>query len=512
MRAPRVIVIGAGIGGLATATRLAHAGCDVTVLERQQGPGGKMRVVDVGEAGVDAGPTVLTMRWVFDELFDDVGTRLDQWLTLERAQVLARHAWDRSPTLDLHADLEASVDAVAQFAGAREARAFRAFHAEAQRVYEVLREPFLRSPKPGAMSLSWRIGPGRLDDLFAIRPFATLWSVLERHFADPRLQQLYGRYATYCGSSPYAAPATLMLVAHVEQSGVWLVPGGMHQVAATLARLARSRGADVRYGSEVTRVTQRDGRVSGVVLADGSVLPADTVVCNADPAALAAGLYGTDVARKVPGLPRAERSLSALTWCLRARTSGLPLHRHNVFFSRDYAAEFRQIFREARLPEEPTVYVCAQDRGDDFTAPAAPERLLCLVNAPAGGDAPDFDEEACDRCEALTFRHLERLGLTVERTNDKVVRTTPRDFHRLFPGTGGAIYGRASHGWRASFLRPGARTSLPGLYLAGGSTHPGPGVPMAALSGRLAAASVVADLASTWKSSRMAMPGGISTR
>ncbi|MGI9246998.1 MAG: phytoene desaturase family protein, partial [Steroidobacteraceae bacterium] len=300
--------------------------------------------------------------------------------------------------------------------------------------------------------------------------------------------------------------------AHVEQAGVWLVPGGMHRIATTLAQLAQSRGATVRLGTEVTGITQRSGRVAGVTLADGTSLAAEAVVCNADPAALARGLYGTDLIPRVPAMPAAQRSLSALTWCLHARTSGLPLQRHNVFFSRDYAEEFRQIFDAGRLPEQPTVYVCAQDRGDDCGAPPGPERLLCLVNAPATGDAPGFDEEDCDRCETRTFQHLERLGLTIDRTSGPAVRTTPRDWQQLLPGTGGAIYGRASHGWRASFQRPGARTQLPGLYLAGGSTHPGPGVPMAALSGRLAAASVVADLASTWKSSRVAMPGGTSTR
>jgi 1-hydroxycarotenoid 3,4-desaturase len=181
-----------------------------------------------------------------------------------------------------------------------------------------------------------------------------------------------------------------------------------------------------------------------------------------------------------------------------SRTEGFPLLRHNVFFSGDYAAEFEDLFGARRPPGSPTVYVCAQDRADAPPGgPAAPERLMCLINAPATGDDPSRPATEYESCQERTFRQLERCGLRVQREATAMVTTTPRDFARMFPGTGGALYGRASHGWRASFSRPGSRSRVPGLYLAGGSTHPGPGVPMAALSGRLAAESLIEDLAST---------------
>jgi 1-hydroxycarotenoid 3,4-desaturase len=235
------------------------------------------------------------------------------------------------------------------------------------------------------------------------------------------------------------------------------------------------------------------------------------VVLNADVAALADGKLGRAAAGAVSAPSPRARSLSALTWNLVARTEGFPLLRHNVFFSADYAAEFGDLFRHRRLPRRPTVYVCAQDRDDRESGLCEPERLLCLVNAPPNGDRGGPPPSEITSCEEQTFRLLEHCGLRIERRSETTVMTTPADFERLFPATGGALYGQASHGWMASFRRPGARSRMPGLYLAGGSTHPGAGIPMAALSGQLAAASLLEDLASRRRFHRVAMRGGMST-
>jgi len=517
----RVVVVGAGIGGLVCALQLAGRGLPVTLVEAAAAPGGKMRQVQVDGVGIDAGPTVFTMRWVFDEILADAGVQLEELLHLSPLSLLARHAWrGQDQVLDLHADLQRSADAISQFSSPAEARRFLGFCAQAKQVYRALEGPYIRSGRPSLVGMGVDLGPRGLAVLAGLGPFASLWKSLGRHFHDPRLQQLFGRYATYCGASPWAAPATLMLVAQVELDGVWAVEGGMHAVALALAGLAQRKGVDIRYSTPCQEVLVDQGRACGVRLADGTRLAADSVVFNGDANALAIGLLGAGVKRAVPPTARAERSLSAVTWALHARSSGFPLVRHNVFFDNDYRSEFDDIFALRRLPRQGTVYVCAQDRDDAAQAAGgegAPERLLCLVNAPADGDLPagpqarSFDPLETDSCEHRSLALLRQCGLNLEWKPQQMLRTTPQDFNQLFPATGGALYGRATHGWMSSFSRPSATSRVPGLYLAGGSVHPGPGVPMAAMSGRLAAATLLAHLDSTSRSRQVHISGGIST-
>jgi 1-hydroxycarotenoid 3,4-desaturase len=331
------------------------------------------------------------------------------------------------------------------------------------------------------------------------------------------LQQLFARYATYCGSSPWQAPATLMLITQVELDGVWSVEGGMHALARSLAALAEKNGVRIRYASPCAEILTEGKKVSGIRLASGEVLAADSVVFNGDASALSQGLLGAYLRRAAPRLSSGKRSLSALTWSVHATTEGFPLDRHNVFFQPDYAREFSDIFSRARLPQTPTVYVCAQDRGNAASTSQSPDpqperdRLLVLVNAPAEGGRT-LTESEIDACETHSFSLLARYGLKVHRTPENTQRTTPAEFHRLFPGSAGALYGMATHGWMSAFARSGAKTPLPGLYLAGGSVHPGPGVPMAAMSGQLAAATLMAHLDSTSRYRRVVISGGTSTR
>ncbi|EYF03790.1 1-hydroxycarotenoid 3,4-desaturase CrtD [Chondromyces apiculatus] len=512
----RILVVGAGAGGLAAAALLATQGLEVIVLERAAHVGGKMREIRVGEYLIDGGPTVLTMRWVFEELFTACGMRLDDHLRLRRAEVLARHAWPDGARLDLFAEMERTIEAIKSLSGPREADGYRRFCAHTQEIFRTVDGPFLKAERPTMRTLLSAAGSLGLGGIMRIDGYRSLWKALGDFFHDPRLLQLFGRYATYCGSSPFAAPATLNVIAHVEREGVWLVEGGMFRVAEAVAAAAVRKGATIRCGAHVAELDVRGGQVRGVRLADGEHLPAGAVIFNGDVGALARGMLGSTAAKKVPDSSE-PRSLSAITWALSGTARGFPLLHHNVFFSSDYPREFHELFDQARLPEEPTVYVCAQDRGaslDDASAPpvtdgaeAGRERFLCLINAPATGDKRPLSPQEIRECETRTFNHLRRLGLSLERSNGSIT-TTPSDFDRLFPGTGGALYGPASHGWSSPLARAGSRTKIRSLYLAGGGVHPGAGVPMATLSGRLAATSVLEDLGLTSRSLATAMPGG----
>ena len=510
MTQKRVVVIGAGIAGLVAALELAAHGIGVDILERAAQPGGKMRHIAIGDARIDGGPTVFTMRWVFDAIFAAAGAKLEDHLTLAPLEILARHAWSERERLDLFADTARAQDAIGDFAGAAEARGYHDFCARAKRVYGALKEPFINAARPSPMGLVRGTGLAGMGDLLAVSPFATLWSALGEHFRDPRLRQLFGRYATYVGSSPFRCPATLMLIAHVEQDGVWSVEGGMHRVARAIGELAIAKGATIRYGAHVAQIRTSHGRACGVTLDDGTQIDADAVISNADVAALSTGKFGAGVRRAALGAAPAQRSLSAVTWATVARCRGFPLIRHNVFFARDYPAEFDAIFRRGEIPADATVYICAQDR-DERAQTLDQERLLCLVNAPAKGDTHMFEEAEIAKCQTAMLGLLERCGLTLELSAPSTVVTSPNGFAKLFPATGGALYGQASHGWMASFQRPSAPSKVPGLHLAGGSVHPGAGVPMAALSGRRAAASVRAQFDSTSSSRRTAMRGGTPT-
>ena len=266
LRDRHVIVVGAGVGGLVSAMLLAHQGVRVTLIESQAAPGGKMRQINVGGALVDSGPTVFTMRWVFEQIFAQVGCSLADVVKLEPLDILCRHAWKSGgERLDLFTDVARSADAIAQFSSPAEATRFKAFCQKAKDIYNHLEGPYIRSSRPSLAGMGGDLGLSGLAALSSLGPFASLWQSLGHYFHDPRLRQLFGRYATYCGASPWAAPATLMLVAHVELDGVWSVDGGMHALAKAIAQQAEKQGATLRYSSPCKRILVNDGRACGVL-------------------------------------------------------------------------------------------------------------------------------------------------------------------------------------------------------------------------------------------------------
>ena len=506
-----IVVIGGGIGGLSSALDLASSGLEVIVIEKEHNLGGKIRQVFSAGQGIDSGPTVFTMRWVFDDLFEKAGSSLEQELNIDLLKVLARHAWSKDEKLDLFSNREKSAQAIARFSSTAEANRFHQFCDQIHALYRTLEKPYMLSQRPSFTSMMSDLGTAGSKVLMDIGLFSNLWKSLEKYFHDPRLQQLFARYATYCGSSPFQAPATLMLIAEVEMQGVWSVQGGMIALTQAISKLAEQKGVRFMKGVNCEEILQSAGKVSGVRLNNGDTIHCESLIFNGDVAALSAGLLGDANRSAIPSVKSKNRSLSALTWSMTAKTEGFPLLRHNVFFNTDYRSEFSDIFDYGRLPRRPTVYVCAQDQYDTAVQHDTPERLLCLVNAPALGDRQQPKQDEIEACKTQIFSLLERCGLNIQMQDAQVVQTSPTQFNQLFPATGGALYGQANHGWMETFKRPSALSSITGLYLAGGSVHPGAGVPMAALSGRMAAASLMAHLGLTKRSNRVLISGGIST-
>ncbi|MHA7874920.1 1-hydroxycarotenoid 3,4-desaturase CrtD [Roseivivax sp.] len=498
-----IVVIGGGIGGLAAALPLAAAGCPVVLLERQAVPGGKMRQV----AGVDAGPTVLTLRWVFEALFASAGAALEDHVTLHRQEILARHFWRDGARLDLHADPEESAEAVRAFAGAKGEAEFRAFSARAKRLFEAFREPMMLTAEPDPLALTRAVlaEPRLIPDLM---PWRSLDGLLRQSFSDPRLRQLFGRYATYVGGDPARIPALYALIWEAEAAGVWAVEGGLSALARALADLFVARGGEIRHETEAVEILGYSDGVRGVRTCRDEVISADHILFNGDPRALSTGRLGPLAARALPRIAAKPRSLSAHVWAFQAEAHGPELSHHNVFFRDDPAPEFKALAQGQSAPD-PTLYVCAEDRGLPGGSPG-PERFEIILNASPLARTASTDEDF-DRCLTRTFAPLRDFGLRFDPEPGPRALTSPAMFDQLFPASAGSLYGQSPHGLLSALTRPRARTRLKGLYLCGGGVHPGPGVPMAALSGRHAAAAILMDRVSPSPSRRTAMPGGIST-
>ncbi|WP_299685065.1 1-hydroxycarotenoid 3,4-desaturase CrtD [uncultured Tateyamaria sp.] len=505
-QAPRALIIGAGIAGLACAVRLRAAGYQVTVLERHAQPGGKIRTVPSAAGPIDAGPTVLTMRHVFDDLFATLGQRLDDHVNLVQQDLLARHFWPDGSTLDLCRDEGRNVEAVRRFAGNRSAAQFQRFSRRTQRLFAAFDQPMMQAADPRLATLTTTVlkQPGLIP---AMAPLSTLRGMLRTAFDDPRLRQLFGRYATYVGGSPTHAPGLLSLIWQAEAAGVWVVQGGMHRLVGALSAVLRTHDVNIRTNAHVARVEIQDERAAALCLEDGTRLPCDVLVHAGDPRALATGALGPALRHIAQVTTQVPRSFSARVLSFAATPGRADLAHHNVFFQGDAEGEFRDLMA-GRIPAHPSYYICALDRGQG-TDPPPVERFEIITNAPATDDTTD-PEDLTQWLHQIT-QQMAHFGMTFSPTPTVQTVTTPQAFARMFPASLGALYGQSPHGTFAALKRPRARTSISNLYLAGGGTHPGAGVPMATLSARHAVEAILNDQTSMSPSAPTATRGGMST-
>lgn len=491
----RVAIIGGGLGGLAVAVRLAARGARVTVCEQGESFGGKMNALEVGGFRFDTGPSLITMPWVFAEAFRAGGARLEDYVQLTPVEPLAEYHFADGTRFRSTAAMPEWLETVRRLEP-RDVDGFWRFMALGARIFELSQATFFRST------------PWARPDAAALRvlrrmPVRHAWgnyhAAVAAHFQSPYLQQLFDRYPTYVGSSPYRSPATLIVIPYIEHAfGGWYVRGGLYRIIDGLLHLASSRGVELRTRARVERIERSAGSVARVVLADGRDIPCDLVVMNGDPSAVPALLGET------PGpLAQQDRSLSGFVMllALKRRLPGMP--HHAVYFSSDYRREFDELFDRFSFPSEPTVYVNTPSASDRSVVPNGEgDTVFIMANAPASGRVPEargaapaWDAAVVAEAERRVFDRLAKGGFP-ELADDVVAKEvwTPDRFASRYAAPGGAIYGTHSHGWRRAFLRPPNRDpKVHGLYYVGGSTHPGGGTPTVLMSARITGDLIEAD-------------------
>lgn len=485
-----IIVVGAGIGGLAAALALVARGIAVRVVEACPRPGGKAGTVEVDGVVIDTGPSVLTLPEVFARLFDRAGLRLDDMVGLRRLDPGFRYRYADGAVVEVAHDPDDTLARVRSALGASAEAELASFLRYSRRIWEAAAPHFVLGPAPTWAAMAGLAVRHPLA-LTAVDPMRSMATGIDRHVREPHLRMLLRRYATYNGSDPRRAPATLNCIAHVELSlGGYGVQGGVHALVDALVSAIEARGGVVECGARVDRLLVDDGAVTGVVMAGGEQRRAGAVVVNADVGWL------REQALPRPGrhLPRpAAPSMSGWNGALRAtrRADRLP---HEVLFPADYDAEFADIFDRDRPPAAPTVYLCAQERCHGITGWPDAEPVFAMANTPAEPESGPRRPEVWAALEAAVEQRIRAAGLWAD--GDAMVwRRTPTELAAEFPGSRGAIYGAASNDRFAAFQRPPNRVrSMPGLYLASGSAHPGGGLPMVALSGMAAADSLIATL------------------
>jgi phytoene desaturase len=486
-----MIVIGAGIGGLSAAIHLAAAGRRVIVLEQSEQVGGKMGEFRRAGFRWDTGPSLITMRRAFDELFAVAGRRLEDYLDLQPVEPVTRCTFADGKTLDLSRDLPRMLEQLPAF-GPAEAEGYLAYLSYVARLYRITSPIFIYDQPPRLSSLR-RVAP---SDALRVDGLRTMSRAIESFVASPHLRQALGMFATYVGASPYLAPATLNVIAHVElNQGVWYPAGGVYRIAQAYARLAGELGVELRTSSRVQSIHAENGRARGVTLASGERLPASAVVANLDVATVYERLLPPEppILRRLQAIQRGQVSCSAFVLLLGVRGEHPQLAHHNEFFSSDYRREFHEMFAQGIPPSGPTVYVSITSKTTPQDAPPGCENWFIQVNVPALSPAWDWQARAGE----YAARVLDRLAAYGLDLSEKIVTQkilTPLDWQDRTGARLGALYGASSNNRWAAFRRPHNRCpDLRGLYFAGGTAHPGGGVPMVTLSGKVASQLLLED-------------------
>lgn len=478
---------------MAAAARLSVKGHQVTIVEQSDQVGGKAGAYSRDGFVFDTGPSLITLPAVYRDLFLKTGTSLEDNVDLQPVEPGTSYRWSDGTRVTLPGvNPAAAATALGDALGGTAREDWLALVARAAEIWRITRKPFLESPLTGTRELLALAKSPR--DVRTVAPTTSLRGLGRKYLRDPRLRMLLDRYATYSGSDPRKAPAALSTIPYVEQTfGSWHIGGGVHKLADALAARCEERKIDILLNSDVTRIVLDEGRVRSVELSDGSHLEADIVVSNAD----ASHLYGDLVSGNradaaLRQLRKATPSFSGFVMLLAIKGRTSDISHHNVWFPADYNAEFDAVFK-GRPATDPTIYACVPD--DPLMRPDADhESWFVLINAPRHGHGKnEFDWSQTDFANNYADRMVELLA---ERGTDLRNRIlwreliTPADLEARTRAPGGSIYGTSSNGMRAAFLRPANTSPIEGLYLVGGSSHPGGGLPLVGMSAEIVAETI----------------------
>jgi phytoene desaturase len=495
-RTDRIGVLGGGLGGLSAAVTLAARGHRVVLFERNDWTGGKAAVLAEQGFRFDMGPTILTMPSVLERIFQEAGRDLHQEIDLIRLDPQWRCFYEDGSTLDLIADPERMAASLAT----ESAAGYRRFIDLAARLHSISdRYFFWRSV--GSVTDTFDAGTtfklSTLSDLWALRFGRTVAGTVRSQVSEPRVAQMLDHFTQYVGSAPDASPAVLCGIAHMQTSeGIWYPRGGTRAVPAALERLAHELGVEIRTGTGVRRILVEHGETRGVETDGGERVELAAVISNCDSVRTHRELLGGAAAARFERRRSYEPACSGVVLYLGLDRRYPQLLHHNFVFSHDPEEEFDAIYRRGEPAPDPTCYVCAPARTEPAVAPAGGEALYVLVHTPYLRPHHDWKQ----MLPAYRRTILDKLARTagLEGLEERIVTEavlTPEDIHTRYHVLNGAIYGLASHGRMLGAFKPGNRSrDVRGLYLAGGAAHPGPGMPMALMSGWIAADCLDQDL------------------
>ena len=476
-----IVIIGAGLGGLTVSCLLAAKGHHVSILEKNEAPGGKINQLKTDGYRFDTGPSLLTMPFILERLFKEVGKELSDYLEIQQVEPICRYFYKDGQTFDCYQDHQKNLDQIQNFAPQDES-AYNDFLKYSADLYDKTKEAFLENPL-----YNWSdLFSLNLAEVLQIDAFKTVAARVDQTFTSPYLKQFFKRFTTYNGSSPYRAPATLNVIPHVELSlGGYYIKGGIYQLVKALTKLATELGANIRYEQEVAKIEVMDGEACGIINTNGEHSNADIIISNSDASETYLQLLsGDDISsRKTRKVEKLEPSCSGFVLMLGIDRKYDQLEHHNIFFCGDYQKEFEQIFQDRVMPDDPTIYIANTSKSDPNHAPEGSSNLFILVNAPYLSNEWDWESKADAYAETIN-ETLEDRGLDNLSEHIEVQKyITPVDFYRKYRSNKGSIYGTSSNSKLSAFLRPRNKSKeIEHLYLVGGSTHPGGGIPLVTLS------------------------------